>query len=53
MLDNIDREKMRALEKATDWIKMKYGDDAILRAGSAGEAGQARERTSKIGGHYK
>lgn len=47
------REKVMALEKATDAIKRKYGDSIILRAASLTEAGQARDRSSKIGGHYK
>jgi len=42
-----------ALEKATDWIKRKYGDDAIIRAVSLTAAGQAKDRARKIGGHYK
>lgn len=46
-------EKKRALEKATDSIKQKFGDTAIMRATSLTEAGQARDRSRKIGGHYK
>jgi DNA polymerase IV len=34
-------------------IKDRYGDDAIMRASSLTEAGQARERAKMIGGHYK
>lgn len=48
-----NREKWMALERATDAIKQKYGDASILRAVSATEAGQARDRSKKIGGHYK
>jgi DNA polymerase-4 len=48
-----NREKKMALEKATDWIKRKYGDDAIIRAVSLTAAGQAKDRARKIGGHYK
>jgi DNA polymerase-4 len=42
-----------ALERATDAIKQKYGDAIILRAVSITDAGQARHRSEKIGGHYK
>jgi len=47
------REKLMALEKATDALKRKYGDTAILRAVSLTTAGQAQDRAAKIGGHYK
>lgn len=52
-LYDLDREKWMALEKATDAIKLKYGDASILRAVSATSAGQALDRSRKIGGHYK
>lgn len=48
-----DRERKMALERTTDWIKQKYGDTAIMRATSLKEAGQAKDRSRKIGGHYK
>lgn len=48
-----DREKLMALERATDGLKRKYGDTAILRAASITAAGQAQDRAAKIGGHYK
>ncbi|MGO4182784.1 DNA polymerase IV [Paenibacillus sp. MCAF9] len=48
-----NREKWMALERATDAIKEKYGDSIILRAVSATPAGQAMDRSKKIGGHYK
>jgi nucleotidyltransferase/DNA polymerase involved in DNA repair len=48
-----DRERNRALERATDSIKDKYGSFAIFRASSMTAAGQAKERSAKIGGHYK
>jgi DNA polymerase-4 len=48
-----DREKIRSLERTTDEIKQKYGYTAILRASSMLQAGQAKERSMKIGGHYK
>jgi DNA polymerase-4 len=48
-----DREKHMALERATDAIKRRYGDAAILRAVSVTPAGQAQHRALKLGGHYK
>ncbi|MET3543827.1 DNA polymerase-4 [Paenibacillus favisporus] len=48
-----DQERLRALEKATDHIKQRYGSMAIVRASSLTGAGQAAERSMKIGGHYK
>lgn len=47
------REKWRALEAATDRIKERFGETAVLRGASLGEAGQARDRAGKIGGHTK
>lgn len=51
LFDN--REKELALEKTTDRIKEKYGNNVIMRASSLKAAGQARDRAQKIGGHYK
>jgi len=48
-----DQHKRRSLAHAMDEIRAKYGNDAILRAVSILDAGQARERARKIGGHYK
>jgi len=48
-----DRERFMALERATDALKEKYGDTVIMRAVSMTHAGQARDRSGKIGGHYK
>lgn len=48
-----DQVKSRALEKATDSIKNRYGSAAIVRASSLTAAGQAADRSMKIGGHYK
>ncbi|MNG32160.1 DNA polymerase IV [compost metagenome] len=48
-----DRERAMALERATDALKEKYGDSIIMRAVSMTDAGQARDRSGKIGGHYK
>jgi nucleotidyltransferase/DNA polymerase involved in DNA repair len=48
-----DRDKKLSMLKVMDIIKDRYGDDAIMRASSLTEAGQARERAKMIGGHYK
>lgn len=48
-----DREKKIQLAKSIDEIKLRYGNSAIMRAVSITDAGQARDRSSKIGGHYK
>lgn len=48
-----DQVKSRALDKATDQIKDRYGSSAIVRASSLTTSGQALERSQKIGGHYK
>ncbi len=48
-----DKKRARSLEKATDSIKERYGNTAIVRASSLTHVGQALERSRKIGGHYK
>lgn len=48
-----DREKIRKLERTTDEIKKRYGSTAILRASSLLDSAQSRDRSMKIGGHYK
>lgn len=48
-----DTHKRRQLAHAMDDIRARYGPDAILRATSLLEAGQAKVRARKIGGHYK
>ncbi|KQY91045.1 DNA polymerase IV [Paenibacillus sp. Root52] len=48
-----DQETKRAIDKVMDDIKDRFGDIAILRASSITAAGQAIDRASKIGGHYK
>lgn len=48
-----NREKERKLERVTDAIRHKFGTTSILRASSLLESAQARERSVKIGGHYK
>lgn len=52
-LFDLGRERSMALERATDAIKARYGETSILRAVSYTEAGQAKDRSSKIGGHFK
>ena len=47
-----DREKKITLAHTLDAIKRKYGDASIMRAVSVSEAGQAKDRSRKIGGHY-
>ncbi|CAH1208318.1 MULTISPECIES: DNA polymerase IV [unclassified Paenibacillus] len=47
------RDRKRELERATDGIKRKFGDTAIMRASSLNASGQAQDRAHKIGGHYK
>ncbi|BFH61599.1 MULTISPECIES: DNA polymerase IV [Paenibacillus] len=48
-----NRDRKRELERATDSIKLRFGETAILRAASLADAGQAQERALRIGGHYK
>lgn len=48
-----DAEKYMALERATDAVKQKYGNASVMRAASLLTAGQAADRSQKIGGHYK
>ncbi|MUT66844.1 DNA polymerase IV [Paenibacillus sp. NEAU-GSW1] len=48
-----NRERERRLERTTDAIRNKFGTTSILRASSLLDAAQARERSIKIGGHYK
>ena len=48
-----DREQKIQLARATDYIRERYGQLAIVRASSLTEAGQFIERSHKIGGHYK
>lgn len=48
-----DRERKMQLARSMDEIKLKYGDSSIMRAISLTDAGQARDRSRKIGGHYK
>ncbi|WP_159883510.1 DNA polymerase IV [Paenibacillus puerhi] len=48
-----DKERLRRLERSTDEIKRRFGSASLLRASSLLTAGQARERSIKIGGHYR
>ncbi len=52
-LFDMGREKSMALERVTDALKRKYGDGIVIRAVSKTEAGQALDRSAKIGGHFK
>ncbi|MCX7568866.1 DNA polymerase IV [Tumebacillus sp. DT12] len=48
-----DRERERRLAYTVDRIKERYGNTALVRAASLTRAGQAFERSKKIGGHFK
>ncbi|MBJ6363321.1 DNA polymerase IV [Paenibacillus sp. GCM10012307] len=48
-----ERDRKRKLGRTTDEIKARFGNTALLRASSLLEAAQAKERGTKIGGHYK
>ncbi|MGD8190128.1 DNA polymerase IV [Brevibacillus ginsengisoli] len=51
LFDN--KVKQRSLAYVMDGIRVKYGNDAIVRAVSLLDSGQAKQRAKKIGGHYK
>jgi len=48
-----DRAQSINLGYTTDEITYKYGKNAVMRAASLLPASQAKERSAKIGGHYK
>ncbi|GGO03725.1 DNA polymerase IV [Saccharibacillus kuerlensis] len=48
-----NRERNRAIDRAMDEIKDRFGETAIVRGSSFTDAGRARDRAEKIGGHYK
>lgn len=48
-----DEWKVRELGKTMDYLRSKYGSNAILRAVSYTEAGTARKRAGLLGGHKK
>jgi nucleotidyltransferase/DNA polymerase involved in DNA repair len=48
-----DRDKKIKMLKVMDDIKDRFGEASILRASSLTAAGQARERATMIGGHFK
>ncbi|GAX89877.1 DNA polymerase IV [Effusibacillus lacus] len=50
LLDDVS--KRHDLSRVVDEIRTKYGEASIMRAVSLQEAGQLRERSKKIGGHY-
>ncbi|MDO3411891.1 DNA polymerase IV [Saccharibacillus sp. CPCC 101409] len=53
LLDLEGRERQRAIDAAMDEIKDRFGETAIVRGSSFTEAGRAKDRAGKIGGHYK
>lgn len=48
-----NNEKQRAIDKVMDQIQNRFGEVAIVRASTFTEAGQAKDRAGKIGGHYR
>ncbi|CAH8248458.1 DNA polymerase IV [Paenibacillus melissococcoides] len=48
-----DQEKKRKVDQVMDLIRDKFGETAIVRASSFTSAGQSKDRSLKIGGHYK
>ena len=48
-----DFARERKLNDAIDRLKLKYGSAAVLRSASLLDAGQAKTRARKIGGHEK
>ncbi|PDO10973.1 MAG: DNA polymerase IV [Candidatus Reconcilbacillus cellulovorans] len=46
-----DRDRRLRLEQATDDIRYRFGATALIRASSLLAAGQARKRSTRIGGH--
>lgn len=47
-----DKARQRSLADAVDRLKDRFGMDAVIRAASL-TAGMVKDRTAKIGGHYK
>ncbi|WP_206922925.1 DNA polymerase IV [Alicyclobacillus suci] len=47
-----DVPKRKALYATVDKIHERYGETALMRAVSLTKAGQLRDRSAKIGGHY-
>jgi DNA polymerase-4/DNA polymerase V len=48
-----NRAKKRQLTATLDRIRLRYGQTALMRAVSLLPAGQIRDRSRKIGGHYR
>ncbi|WP_172193927.1 DNA polymerase IV [Saccharibacillus qingshengii] len=48
-----DRERQRAIDRAMDEIKDRFGETAIARGRSFMDESRAKDRADKIGGHYK
>ncbi|BAD66357.1 MULTISPECIES: DNA polymerase IV [Shouchella] len=51
--DNASRDRLSTIGYVMDGIRQKYGKLAIQRASSLQKASQLRDRSQKIGGHYK
>lgn len=51
--DNESRDRLSQIGYTMDDIRHKYGKVAIQRASSLTKASQLRDRSKKIGGHYK
>jgi DNA polymerase-4 len=49
----VNDHREHAIHATIDAIKDRFGAGAIMRAASLTDAGQAKERSKKIGGHYK
>ncbi len=47
-----DRGRRRRLTETVDQIRLQHGETALMRATSLLRAGQLRDRSKKIGGHF-
>jgi len=47
-----DVPKQKGLYQAVDRIHDRFGEASLMRAVSLTKAGQLRDRSDKIGGHY-
>lgn len=46
-------EKRERLLETVDALRLRFGEASVMRAVSLTKAGQFRDRTLKIGGHYR
>lgn len=53
LFDFDNQEKKRKIDKVMDLVCNKYGETALVRASSFTEAGLAKDRSGRIGGHFK